>query len=248
MSSRESFIRAIVENPNDDVPRLVFADWLDEHGDAARAEFIRAQIELSRLVQRAKNRTSLFAEPPERIINPDDDSRVTQLKLESNRLLHDNNAAWVRDWAAGLTGLLYWRGFVDRINTAAALFCANIFRWLKHEPITVVCLHSCSMMFRQLAECPGLLSVRTLELQCPHDEVEFAIERLADSRFCRNLEELILPFVELPSHSARLLMTSPSFGSLRIISPYTWDEHIRGRMNWWAERSFRSRFGPQGID
>ncbi len=31
--------------PHDDLPRLVYADWLDEHGDAPRAEFIRLQID-----------------------------------------------------------------------------------------------------------------------------------------------------------------------------------------------------------
>jgi uncharacterized protein (TIGR02996 family) len=44
MSDRESFVAAIAANPADDLPRLVFADWLDEHGDPERAEFIRTQI------------------------------------------------------------------------------------------------------------------------------------------------------------------------------------------------------------
>jgi uncharacterized protein (TIGR02996 family) len=39
----EAFLEAIIASPEDDAPRLVYADWLDEHGDAARAEFIRAQ-------------------------------------------------------------------------------------------------------------------------------------------------------------------------------------------------------------
>jgi uncharacterized protein (TIGR02996 family) len=30
-------------DPHNHLPRLVFADWLEEHGDAARAEFIRVQ-------------------------------------------------------------------------------------------------------------------------------------------------------------------------------------------------------------
>jgi uncharacterized protein (TIGR02996 family) len=29
-----AFLRDIIDNPEDDTPRLVFADWLDEHGDA----------------------------------------------------------------------------------------------------------------------------------------------------------------------------------------------------------------------
>ncbi len=44
MSDREAFVAAIAANPHDDLPRLVFADWLDEHGDPERAEFIRTQI------------------------------------------------------------------------------------------------------------------------------------------------------------------------------------------------------------
>lgn len=48
MSTANAFLRQIRENPDDDALRLVFADWLDENGDPERAEFIRAQIELSR--------------------------------------------------------------------------------------------------------------------------------------------------------------------------------------------------------
>ncbi len=50
MSERAAFIRAICEEPVDDVRRLVFADWLDEFGDEAdggRAELIRVSIELT---------------------------------------------------------------------------------------------------------------------------------------------------------------------------------------------------------
>jgi uncharacterized protein (TIGR02996 family) len=40
---------AIRANPDDDTPRLVYADWLQEHGDEARAEFIRVQCALAKL-------------------------------------------------------------------------------------------------------------------------------------------------------------------------------------------------------
>src|SRR5436309_12097359 len=48
MSLEEAFLRDIIEHPDDDVPRLVYAEWLDEHGDPARAEFIRLQCRLDR--------------------------------------------------------------------------------------------------------------------------------------------------------------------------------------------------------
>jgi uncharacterized protein (TIGR02996 family) len=48
MSEEEALLAAVYANPDDDTPRLVYADWLDEHGDAERAEFIRLQIERAR--------------------------------------------------------------------------------------------------------------------------------------------------------------------------------------------------------
>lgn len=42
------FLRAVAANPGDDAPRLAFADWLTEHDQPARADFIRLQIELAR--------------------------------------------------------------------------------------------------------------------------------------------------------------------------------------------------------
>lgn len=44
MSERDAFLRCILENPADDVARLVFADWLQEHGELHRAELTRAQV------------------------------------------------------------------------------------------------------------------------------------------------------------------------------------------------------------
>ena len=41
MSDEDAFLRAIADNLDDDAPRLVYADWLDEHGDPVRAEYLR---------------------------------------------------------------------------------------------------------------------------------------------------------------------------------------------------------------
>src|SRR5947199_487789 len=51
MNERDALLRAICANPDDDTSRLVFADWLDEHAEPERAEFIRVQIELARGVE-----------------------------------------------------------------------------------------------------------------------------------------------------------------------------------------------------
>jgi uncharacterized protein (TIGR02996 family) len=44
----DPFVRTIVEKPLDDGPRLVYADWLEEHGDP-RGEFIRVQCKLAKI-------------------------------------------------------------------------------------------------------------------------------------------------------------------------------------------------------
>jgi uncharacterized protein (TIGR02996 family) len=42
MREREALLEAIFAAADDDLPRLVYADWLDDHGEADQAEFIRA--------------------------------------------------------------------------------------------------------------------------------------------------------------------------------------------------------------
>lgn len=49
MNEREALIAAIAARPADDLPRLVFADWLEDGGDATQAEFIRAHLRLAKL-------------------------------------------------------------------------------------------------------------------------------------------------------------------------------------------------------
>src|SRR3954453_18261421 len=63
--SHPAFLRGIGGEPDDDTPRLVYADWLDEHGEADRAEFIRVQCELARWVPDLGRRGSLKARASE---------------------------------------------------------------------------------------------------------------------------------------------------------------------------------------
>ncbi len=44
MTTNEALLANILANPNDDLPRLVLADWLEENGQAERAEFIRVSV------------------------------------------------------------------------------------------------------------------------------------------------------------------------------------------------------------
>lgn len=51
LAEHEAFLRAIFDAPNDDTPRLVYADFLEENGHAERAELIRVQCRLAAAVR-----------------------------------------------------------------------------------------------------------------------------------------------------------------------------------------------------
>jgi uncharacterized protein (TIGR02996 family) len=48
LCQHEAFLRAIYLEPEEDTPRLVYADFLEDHGDPDRAAFIRLECELAR--------------------------------------------------------------------------------------------------------------------------------------------------------------------------------------------------------
>jgi uncharacterized protein (TIGR02996 family) len=99
----DALLAAIRESPDDDAPRLIYADWLEEHGDEkdrAHAELIRAQVEMARL--------------------PLDDDRRAELLHREDKLRHRHAfmerlgfKPWVdhqyvaasrSDWDIGLSG------------------------------------------------------------------------------------------------------------------------------------------------
>lgn len=47
MNTYESLYKAILRHPEEDTPRLMYADWLDENDQPERAEFIRLQVALA---------------------------------------------------------------------------------------------------------------------------------------------------------------------------------------------------------
>jgi uncharacterized protein (TIGR02996 family) len=64
MTGDDAFIRAILADPGDPAPRLVYADWLEERGDAdsvLRAEYLRVECRFDRLPSADRSRRKLRA-------------------------------------------------------------------------------------------------------------------------------------------------------------------------------------------
>lgn len=104
----------VLARPDDDAPRLMYADWLEERADP-RGEYIRVQCERSALAHSDARREAL-------------------LKRE-----HELFAQHGRQWAAELGPAVQWlefrRGFVEALGTSADALLTHASRWFSLAPI-----------------------------------------------------------------------------------------------------------------
>ena len=105
MSDGEALLRAILDHPDDDAPRLVYADWLDENGQPERAEFIRVQVQLARLP----------ADHPDR-------PRLARTERRLLRIHHRIWSKWLPWWAKARE---FRRGFVEVAQCSLAEYLAG---------------------------------------------------------------------------------------------------------------------------
>jgi uncharacterized protein (TIGR02996 family) len=49
MNDHDALLHAIAEHPEEDTPRLMYADWLEENGQPERADFVRNQVGLGQI-------------------------------------------------------------------------------------------------------------------------------------------------------------------------------------------------------
>ena len=97
---------SILDAPDADGPRLVFADWLQERGDS-RGEFIRSQTERAAWVPDLKRRNALHRREAE--------------------LLAAHGDAWMGELAAFCRSWRFERGFA-RVTMEARRFVTQRFR------------------------------------------------------------------------------------------------------------------------
>ncbi len=124
MDHADAFLEDIVAHPDDDAPRLVYADWLEDQDDPAgraRADFIRVQYALAEL--------------------PPGDLRRVPLEQRQRDLLLAHEA----EWTAGLRdlGVASWefrRGFVERIRIHPLPLVRNANRIRARHPVRELCL------------------------------------------------------------------------------------------------------------
>jgi uncharacterized protein (TIGR02996 family) len=131
--TEDALLQAVLADADDDAPRLIYADWLDEQGESDRAEFIRVQCALARL---GADRYPTAAQSP---------SRVYALRRRERELLHSPaGTAFRPDCCYGCPCEITWRrGFVEAVTCRCADFRRYRDALLAACPLRQVTLTEC---------------------------------------------------------------------------------------------------------
>jgi uncharacterized protein (TIGR02996 family) len=229
MSDEDTFVHNILNNPEDDTTRLVFADWLEEHDQVAHAELIRIQCELARLSKRSR-------EPKEK-------ARREKLVAREKELLRQPE--FFPTWPAGMPKpgyevfkkgsdapkLKYERGFIAGIRVLdGELMTPEWARspWhtlLREGKALAVQLYGdqgglqttyffAPYEMADLAEHASLSRVTLINLFEGH-LTDDNLGVLARSRLLTQLRQVWLGDCEITLDAIRALLTSPSIKQLR---------------------------------
>jgi uncharacterized protein (TIGR02996 family) len=173
---QKTFWRAICKSPDDDTVRLVYADWLEEHGytpragarvdrsdplalGRARAEFIRVQCALARL--------------------PIGDPRHTDLEVREHLLLREHRETWLEELPEWLrrsisvvNPVAFGRGFVSTMRHGAYQYAVHARGLATGSVIDEVEFRDLSSAdVPRVAACAHLPRLRRLQME-PHTVAE----------------------------------------------------------------------------
>jgi uncharacterized protein (TIGR02996 family) len=196
-----ALLKAVASRPDDDLPRLVYADWLDEHGRGERAEFIRLQVAHER---------------------PLSGWERAAVRERMNALLNAHRAEWFRElprWARLWYGEHdyqrpeYRRGFVETVSVCASHFLRFGDQLLDRTPVARLDVFHLKGVRSRLARCPWLGRVPHLNLAHERLEEEGAAA-LARSRHLQGVRVLDLSACELGDAGVRALAEATSLTRL----------------------------------
>jgi uncharacterized protein (TIGR02996 family) len=164
VSTIATFLAAIAARPDDDLPRLIFADWLDEHGDTNRAEFIRLQCAAARGDYGAGGHAA---------------------RLEASHR---------REWLADFPEVYhaeFRRGFAEHLVLSATTFIASGADLRRRTPLRSVALVGAARVLERLLNSSLLNGLSGLHLSNAFLDDE-GVQRLADAPCLRELRTLRL--------------------------------------------------------
>lgn len=146
MTEHAGLLSDIIERPDDDTPRLIFADWLEDRGqpgDTARAAFIRLQIESAATT---------------------DEQHRRELHRREKAMLTQHGRAWARPLRPYLSRLTWRRGFVERAAVQTVAFLEAPDEVLSLAPLRQLHFREPRDHMASLMHCPHLARLDGISL------------------------------------------------------------------------------------
>jgi uncharacterized protein (TIGR02996 family) len=201
MLDLDALLAAVLADPQDDLPRLVYADWLEENGDEAgraRAEFIRIQIALADQAL--------------------DEERRPELEALERRLRKKYDRIWLGRLRDYLHAWAYQRGFLEHIALDASQLLQHHDAFFASHPIQSVQLYNAHdpRTLSRLGECSFLSRLHTLD--CSNNPVGSSVIRgLLESPWLNGLRRLRFNDNLLGFDAVRCVAESPEMGGLTVL-------------------------------
>ena len=193
LTEHRAFLNAISERPEDDLPRLVYADYLDETGDPDRAEFIRVQIALAKLTE--------------------GDAQWSSLDARQNELQKDQ-----AEWRLPIRGIQrFRRGFVEAIAVTADWLIDAPEPVLRFAPIRELRVINADNSVSALAGVPGLDRIETLDLRNNNFGKTERLMRFLDAAPLDSMTRLLLQNNRIWSDGVESLLGHPRAARLRTL-------------------------------
>jgi uncharacterized protein (TIGR02996 family) len=201
MLHESGFLQALLDDPDDQTSRLIFADWLDEHDDP-RGEFLRLQAELAVWVPEYARRTVLQQR-----------ERDWRQRHGSARLLGP---------LLGLGSTCDYENGTGRLSLDVQRFLGRRFALrgadgLRAAWVRTVRLEGARGRLADLAAAPALDAVTALDLS-GQELTDAELPRLLESPYLSGLRELDLSANALTDAALRSLAASPLVDRLSRIN------------------------------
>jgi len=149
-ADERALLDAVIAEPDADGPRLVYADWLQHHGDVARGELIAVQCALARL---------------------DNIAEHNRLKARDFELVERHGNTWCAEvgigdvrnnWHPSVWAADFQRGFIEAIEMPAHMFASVVPPLFALEPVRELRLIGLSGHTDTLSRLPESIYLRRL--------------------------------------------------------------------------------------
>lgn len=195
MNDADTLLETVINHPDDDYPRLVYADWLEEYGQPERAEFIRVQCELATIDKRHSDWPRLKA------------LEIALLEAHSKEWLEPFRPYWEKSAENLEYRCNFVRGFVEELPLTSRGLLRHGTAIFKLSPIRGLTLVDTAGKEKELSQCSLLGQLQTICLYS-HNLADVDLQPLLCSPYLIHLRSIELNADRFDEHNLKCLVDS----------------------------------------